>query len=127
MSAALPYVVSKASTGANATKQRYGDGVDGTDIIARLKGMEPELREAGLGALYLFGSRARGDHRPDSDVDLLFEVSAEADARFNLLDQATLINLLADRLEANVDLVERRALLLPFRALVEPDLVCVFG
>ena len=89
--------------------------------------MEPELRKAGLGALYLFGSRARGDYRPDSDVDLLFEVSAEADTRFNLLDQATLINLLADSLQTKVDLVERRALLSPFRLLVEPDLVRVFG
>jgi predicted nucleotidyltransferase len=24
----------------------------------------------GIGAVYLFGSRVRGDHRPDSDVDL---------------------------------------------------------
>lgn len=101
--------------------------MNAAEVIACLKALEPKLREAGLASLYLFGSRARGDHRPDSDVDLLFEVSAEADSRFNLLDQATVINLLADRLGTNVDLVERRALLSPFRALVEPDLVRVFG
>jgi len=31
------------------------------------------LRELGVDALFLFGSVARGDDRPDSDVDLFFD------------------------------------------------------
>lgn len=88
--------------------------------------MEPELRKAGLGALYLFGSRARGDHRPDSDIDLLFEIAPEADARFSLWDKAGLLGLLKEELETEVDFVERRALRPGFVAFVEPDLVRVF-
>ncbi|APH72158.1 nucleotidyltransferase family protein [Aquibium oceanicum] len=43
------------------------------EIIARLKEMEPQLRARGITRLQIFGSRARGDERPDSDLDLLIE------------------------------------------------------
>lgn len=38
----------------------------------------------GATALYLSGSRARGDHRPDSDVDSI--IDCDPSKRFNLLD-----------------------------------------
>ncbi len=44
-----------------------------------------------LKALYLFGSRARGDHRPDSDADVavfLDVVSDPIGEQFDLIDQA---------------------------------------
>jgi hypothetical protein len=38
----------------------------------QLRAMLPELRERyGVASLGLFGSRVRGDHRPDSDLDVL--------------------------------------------------------
>jgi predicted nucleotidyltransferase len=40
--------------------------------MARLKEHEAELKQLGIEHLYLFGSTARGDARPDSDVDLFF-------------------------------------------------------
>jgi predicted nucleotidyltransferase len=40
-------------------------------VIATLKAHEKELRAAGVVRLSLFGSTARGDRHPDSDVDLL--------------------------------------------------------
>lgn len=43
------------------------------EIIARLKEMEPALRARGITRLQMFGSRARGDNREDSDLDLLVE------------------------------------------------------
>ncbi len=40
-------------------------------VIATLRAHEPELKAAGVVRLSLFGSTARGDRRPDSDIDLL--------------------------------------------------------
>jgi predicted nucleotidyltransferase len=43
--------------------------------IERLLAAEAEIRRLGVRRLALFGSVARGDARPDSDVDLLVEFS----------------------------------------------------
>jgi predicted nucleotidyltransferase len=45
--------------------------MDRDQVIAKLRGHEAELRAVGVVRLSLFGSTARGDQRPDSDVDLL--------------------------------------------------------
>lgn len=97
--------------------------MDAGQIIARLKGFEPELRLAGLERLYLFGSRARGDHRIDSDIDLAFESDPNV---FDLWAQAGVIASLTERLGLPVDLVDRRRLRPRIRPFVEPDLVQVF-
>lgn len=43
------------------------------DVIARLKETEPALRAFGVAALYLFGSHARNEARPDSDIDVFVD------------------------------------------------------
>jgi hypothetical protein len=43
------------------------------DIIARLKKTEPTLRAFGVGGLYLFGSHARDEAAPDSDIDVFVD------------------------------------------------------
>lgn len=40
------------------------------EALARLKGRLRKLLEGSLVSLVLFGSRARGDHEPTSDVDV---------------------------------------------------------
>lgn len=85
--------------------------------------MEPELKRSGLRSLYLFGSRARGDHRPDSDVDLAFDADRHG---VDLWERAELLALLSEQLGQQVDLVDRAALHARVRPFVEPDLVRVF-
>lgn len=55
--------------------------------------------------LALFGSYARGDYRPDSDVDVLVDVDPSIG-----LDFVTLAETLEHALGLPVDLVSRRAL-----------------
>jgi hypothetical protein len=42
-------------------------------VIAKLKGAESAIRALGASALYLYGSHARDDARPDSDVDVFID------------------------------------------------------
>ncbi|RST84537.1 DNA processing protein DprA [Aquibium carbonis] len=42
-------------------------------VIERLKDAERALRDTGVVALYLYGSYARDEARPDSDVDVIVE------------------------------------------------------
>lgn len=44
--------------------------MDRATAIARLKSFEPELRALGVESLSLFGSTARDEARPDSDIDV---------------------------------------------------------
>ena len=44
------------------------------EIIARLRARKPEIRAKGVLHLALFGSRVRGDYRPDSDLDVLVDI-----------------------------------------------------
>lgn len=44
------------------------------DKVAILKWAE---KHSEIARVYLYGSRARGDHRPDSDIDLAIEVIAQ--------------------------------------------------
>jgi hypothetical protein len=40
-------------------------------LVAQLRTHAGEIREQGVVSLAIFGSRARGDERPDSDLDVL--------------------------------------------------------
>ena len=44
-----------------------------TNLIEALRTYEAALRENGATGLFIFGSRARGAHRPDSDLDLFID------------------------------------------------------
>jgi len=48
-----------------------------SDVIERLRRMEPALRERGVAALYLFGSYARDEARQDSDIDVFVDPDSE--------------------------------------------------
>ena len=53
------------------------------DVVATLRAHETDLRAAGIQSLALFGSVARGDADPDSDVDLA--VKFDPAARISLI------------------------------------------
>ena len=48
-----------------------------TNILAKLRAHESELRERGVLHVAVFGSVVRAQHRDDSDVDLLVDLTPE--------------------------------------------------
>jgi uncharacterized protein len=94
-------------------------------ILTRLKSLEADLRSKGVCALYLFGSSARGEAGPGSDVDLSFDIAP--DVKFSLFDQAEIICDLTEALGVKVDLVPRRAIHPYIRDRVETEHIKVFG
>ena len=48
------------------------------EIIDRLRQNEAALRARGISRATLFGSRARGDNRPNSDIDIMVEIDPAA-------------------------------------------------
>lgn len=69
--------------------------------------------------LSLFGSAARGELQPDSDIDLLVDFLPNADV--GLIEHAGLMQDLGRLLDRKVDLVSRRALRPRIRASVLAD------
>ena len=79
------------------------------DDIRRMIASESDaLRASGVTALYVFGSAARGEGGPKSDVDVIVDYDPTSD--FNLIDLAGVRRRLAARLGVNVDVVTRDGL-----------------
>ena len=70
-----------------------GEAITAERVIATLRAHEAELRAAGIRALSLFGSVARGEAGQDSDIDLVAEFWPEA--RMDLIRLAGLERELA--------------------------------
>ena len=56
------------------------------DAIAALRLHAADLKQKGVKSLYMFGSTARGEARPDSDVDLFFDYDETNLTLYGLID-----------------------------------------
>ena len=98
--------------------------MDREQVIATLREHEGELRAAGVVRLSLFGSTARGDRRPDSDIDLLARFDEAR--RLSLLDVIGIELRLAGLLGQRVDLVEEGTLKPRVKQSADAEAVCAF-
>jgi uncharacterized protein len=94
------------------------------DILNRLRENEPALRARGVTHAALFGSRARGDNRPDSDIDIMIEVAPEIVQ--DVYDYVRLKRFIAALFASQVDVVDRDALKPYVRPPAEGDAVYAF-
>lgn len=77
------------------------------ELLAELRALKPQLEREGVAHLSLFGSRARGDNRPDSDVDLIVDV---ASGRKFGLEAVGVFNIVENQLGLPSSIVTRRGL-----------------
>ena len=88
-----------------------------------MKEHETELRQLGVQHLYLFGSTARGDARPDSDVDLFLDYERGA---FNLFDLMEIRERASAILGRKADVTTRDSLHRLLRPKIEAAALRVF-
>ena len=91
------------------------------DILRRYEGA---LRERGVRHAALFGSIARGDNRPDSDIDVMIEI--EPEAHITVFDYAGLKEYIAGLFDNPVDVVSLDGLKPHLRPTVAADAIYAF-
>jgi predicted nucleotidyltransferase len=98
--------------------------MDRQDIITRLRANEAALRARGVTHAALFGSRARGDARPDSDTDIMIDIDPEA--RVGVYEYVGLKEFIASLFDGPVDVVRREGLKPYVRPAATADAIYAF-
>ena len=94
------------------------------DVLNILQQREAQLRELGVSALSIFGSTARQDGRPDSDVDLAVELDEAR--QITAFEFISIERKIAAMLGVSVDLVGEPARKHRMQAQIDRDRVRVF-
>lgn len=77
---------------ATRRRSRAGSATDASDrdaVIATLRSAEAELRARGVAHAALFGSMARGEQRPDSDIDIMVDIDPAATRALEIISEAS--------------------------------------
>jgi len=93
-------------------------------VLATLREHAPALQAKGILHLALFGSTARDEAGPESDVDLMAEYDPER--KFSLLDISRFHLDLQDMLGAKVDLADRSRMRAIIKESAEEDAINAF-
>jgi predicted nucleotidyltransferase len=92
------------------------------EILARLRESETALRARGVSHAALFGSRARGENRPDIDIMIEFDPAA----RVTVFNHAGLKDYIASLFDGPVDVVNREGLKPYVRPAATSDAIYAF-
>ena len=94
-------------------------------LLTELRALRPEFERRGGIGLSLFGSRARGDNGPESDVDLIVDV--DKGRKFSALNLADVYGLIEDELGLESSLIVLDKYTPPaFVSRIRSDLTAVF-
>ena len=94
------------------------------EVIDRLKQAEPAIRALGAAALYLFGSHARDEADPDSDVDVFIDKDPARD--FGFSEFMEIYFKLRETLGREVDYTTREGIVEFYRRDIEREAIRVF-
>jgi uncharacterized protein len=94
------------------------------EILDRLRENERFLRERGVTHAAVFGSRARGDDRPESDIDILIEI--EPSRPMGVFEYVGVVQSIEDLFPLPVDVAERMQLKPHVRPSAEREAVYAF-
>jgi predicted nucleotidyltransferase len=98
--------------------------MNSSEALATLRRSEPDLRARGVRRAAGFGSVARGDSRPDSDIDIMIEIDPEA--HLTVFDYAGLKDYIASLFDSPVDVVNRDGLKPYVRPAATADAIYAF-
>jgi len=96
------------------------------EIIKTLKEREADLRAHGVTHAALFGSVARDEQRPGSDIDILIDLDPTASDAMTVYDYVGLKRYIAGLFEGSVDVVDREALKPRIRPAAIADAIYAF-
>jgi predicted nucleotidyltransferase len=94
------------------------------EIISAIRERSGALKAEGVSKLAMFGSRARGDNRADSDLDVLIEV--EPDASFSILNLIGVEHIIHDATGLQTQATMRRSMRPRFAQRISDDILEVF-
>ncbi len=94
------------------------------NAISTLRRHESGLRARGIRHPAVFGSVARGEERPDSDIDIVIEIDPET--RMTVFDYVGLKEYIAGLFDGPVDVISRQGLKPHVRSAVTADAVDAF-
>ena len=98
--------------------------MDADQVIATLQLHEAELRRRGVVHAALFGSVARREGRPDSDIDIMVEIAP--DAPVGVFEYVGITQYIGDLFAVPVDVANRESLKPLVRPSAERDAVYAF-
>lgn len=94
------------------------------DVIERLKQHEGEIRALGAQSLYIYGSYARNEAGPGSDIDVF--IDRDPAKPFGFMELTGLMIMLEDLFQTEVDVGTRTGLHPVLRPAIEASAVQVF-
>ncbi len=94
------------------------------ELIGKLLTIKHALEAEGVKHMALFGSRARGDNTPQSDIDLLLDV--DTGARFSILNLVGVEHLVEDAIGVPANAFLQRSLDETFQTSIRPDVTKIF-